>query len=226
MFGYKQDDLLGQTLDILLPASLRIRHSQHLTNFMSRARPCCRRPMGTPLQIRGVQKSGRLLPIDIQIDVLRADDQTFGVAFVRRMAFPQLSRSVGRCETTRRHRSPLSNSKRLSRSRGAQETAWRSFWCDCKLPCFTHACHWQRTTSHDIRTALNAIQVSTSMLREDSKGLSTEQLEHLDILEGERVCGDLSPDLAWCPAGASHMRSIITNVLDLSKIQSGKMEFE
>lgn len=144
MFGYTQQDLLGQTLDILVPPSLRDRHSRHLAHFLNR--PSGRRPMGTPLQIRGIQKSGRLLPIDIQIDMLRADDQVYGVAFVR--------------DNTQTQKA----FEEQSRARDSMAI-------------------FLRTTSHDIRTALNAIQVSTSVLREESKGLSADQLEHVDILE-------------------------------------------
>jgi len=67
-----------------------------------------------------------------------------------------------------------------------------------------------RTVNHDLRTALNAIVVSTSILKESSESFTAEQRECVNILE----------------AGSLHMRSIVTNVLDLSKIQSNKMELD
>ena len=65
--------------------------------------------------------------------------------------------------------------------------------------------------SHELRTPMNAIIGYTEMLQEDA-----EDLEEEDDL--------FSPDLKKIHTAGKHLLSLINDVLDLSKIESGKME--
>jgi signal transduction histidine kinase len=63
--------------------------------------------------------------------------------------------------------------------------------------------------SHELRTPLNAIIGVSEMLREDAEALK-QDLEPLD-----RVLGD-----------ARHLLALINDILDLSKIEAGRMELQ
>ena len=63
--------------------------------------------------------------------------------------------------------------------------------------------------SHELRTPLNAILGYGEMLYEDCEDLGYE---------------DLLPDLKKITSAGSHLLSLINNILDLSKIEAGKME--
>jgi signal transduction histidine kinase/CheY-like chemotaxis protein len=63
--------------------------------------------------------------------------------------------------------------------------------------------------SHELRTPLNAIIGYSEMLEEEA---------------GERGLDDLAPDLAKIHAAGKHLLALINDVLDLSKIEAGKME--
>jgi signal transduction histidine kinase/CheY-like chemotaxis protein len=63
--------------------------------------------------------------------------------------------------------------------------------------------------SHELRTPLNAIIGYSEMLEEESE---------------ERGLQDLSPDLSKIHAAGKHLLALINDVLDLSKIEAGKME--
>jgi len=63
--------------------------------------------------------------------------------------------------------------------------------------------------SHELRTPLNAIIGYSEMLEEEAQ---------------ERGIEDLSPDLAKIHAAGKHLLALINDVLDLSKIEAGKME--
>jgi ammonium transporter, Amt family len=68
--------------------------------------------------------------------------------------------------------------------------------------------------SHELRTPLNAIIGYSEMLGE--------------MIEAGEIAGDqetLTPDLGKISTAGRHLLSLINDVLDLSKIESGKMEF-
>lgn len=63
--------------------------------------------------------------------------------------------------------------------------------------------------SHELRTPLNAIIGYSEMLEEDAQ---------------ERGLDDMGPDLGKINAAGKHLLALINDVLDLSKIEAGKME--
>jgi len=63
--------------------------------------------------------------------------------------------------------------------------------------------------SHELRTPLNAIIGYSEMLEEEAQ---------------ERGLNDISPDLSKIHAAGKHLLALINDVLDLSKIEAGKME--
>jgi signal transduction histidine kinase len=63
--------------------------------------------------------------------------------------------------------------------------------------------------SHELRTPLNAIIGYSEMLEEDAE---------------EQGLDDMGPDLAKIHAAGKHLLALINDVLDLSKIEAGKME--
>ncbi len=63
--------------------------------------------------------------------------------------------------------------------------------------------------SHELRTPLNAIIGYSEMLEEEAQ---------------ERGLDDLAPDLGKIHAAGKHLLALINDVLDLSKIEAGKME--
>ncbi len=63
-FGYKREELIGQSIDVLLPERFRHSHSAHRTDYIARPRT---RPMGAGLELRGRRKDGSEFPIDIML---------------------------------------------------------------------------------------------------------------------------------------------------------------
>jgi PAS domain S-box-containing protein len=64
MLGYEVTELVGQSVEILVPADRRAGHEDTRSGFANRSQT---RVMGTGLNIHGQRKDGSLVPLDIQL---------------------------------------------------------------------------------------------------------------------------------------------------------------
>ena len=64
MFGYERSEILGQSVDILLPEAKRSGHAAHRKHFTSA--PSIR-PMGPELDLTGLRKDGSEFPVEISL---------------------------------------------------------------------------------------------------------------------------------------------------------------
>ncbi|HEX4785140.1 MAG TPA: PAS domain S-box protein [Candidatus Sulfotelmatobacter sp.] len=71
LFGYGRAELLGQELELLVPARLRHRHSEHRTHFFEEPRV---RPMGMGSELFGLHKNGREFPVEISLSPLETEE--------------------------------------------------------------------------------------------------------------------------------------------------------
>jgi PAS domain S-box-containing protein len=65
LFGYRRDELIGRTVDILVPVRLRTQHVRHLDAFNLRPGP---RRMGAGRDLFGLRKDGTEFPIEIGLN--------------------------------------------------------------------------------------------------------------------------------------------------------------
>jgi PAS domain S-box-containing protein len=68
LFGYAREDLLGESIDILLPTAARAGHHVHRAGFVER--PEARR-MGAGRDLYGVRKDGTSIPVEIGLNPIR-----------------------------------------------------------------------------------------------------------------------------------------------------------
>lgn len=67
MFGYDNDELVGRSIDVLLPQSMRRAHASLRRGFL--ADPTCR-PMGLGRGARGARRDGTEFPVEVWLSVL------------------------------------------------------------------------------------------------------------------------------------------------------------
>jgi len=70
-FGYARAELLGQKVDMLVPARYRDRHPEHRTGFFSAPRA---RSMGAGLELYGLRKDGTEFPVEISLSPLETEE--------------------------------------------------------------------------------------------------------------------------------------------------------
>ena len=79
LFGYQREELIGQTLEILLPERFQKGHVHHRTKFLSHPRV---RPMGVGMDLAARRKDGSEFPVEIGLSYIKTGNGLFTVGFV------------------------------------------------------------------------------------------------------------------------------------------------
>ncbi|MGE3470131.1 MAG: diguanylate cyclase [Vicinamibacterales bacterium] len=80
LFGYARGELVGRSLECLVPANVRQRHAEHRRRF--HAAPHLRR-MGDADRLSALRRDGTLVPVDIGLGSLMVSGRPRTLAFVR-----------------------------------------------------------------------------------------------------------------------------------------------
>jgi PAS domain S-box-containing protein len=80
VFGYRPEELLGQPIEVLVPARLRGGHAAHRQRYQGTPTP---RPMGSELALSGVRRDGSEFPVEISLSPLHTTQRTLVLAAVR-----------------------------------------------------------------------------------------------------------------------------------------------
>jgi PAS domain S-box-containing protein len=79
LFGYSRQELLRQSIDMLLPESLRERHATQREGYMKNPHT---RPMGSGLALRARRKDGSEFPVEISLSTFQTQQQSVAVSFI------------------------------------------------------------------------------------------------------------------------------------------------
>ena len=80
MFGYSREELIGNTIELLVPESSRKHHARDRAAYTAEPRT---RPMGTGRALTGRAKNGREFPVEISLSPLLTDEESLVMSIVR-----------------------------------------------------------------------------------------------------------------------------------------------
>jgi PAS domain S-box-containing protein len=80
LFGWKHDEIVGQPIEILLPARFRTMHQVHRSGYHAAPRT---RPMGLGLDLSGLRRDGGEFAAEISLAPLQVDGRSCVMAAVR-----------------------------------------------------------------------------------------------------------------------------------------------
>jgi len=194
MFGYGRDELLGKLIEILVPESLRHRHREHRRHY---AEHPVTRPMGTGLELFARRKDGSQFPVEISLSPIRSADGSRVIAIVRDIT----SRKQAEAQIAAIHQQFAAE---LAATNQQLEIRNREVERANRLKS-----EFLASMSHELRTPLHTIIGFADLLAEELKGaLNGDQ---------KRFVGHIQRD-------SRHLLELINDILDLSKIESGRLE--
>jgi len=80
MFGYARQEMIGQSVEILMPERFRSIHPQHRADYNVQPH---RRPMGAGLDLFGKRKDGSEFPVDIMLGPVETENGPLVLSIIR-----------------------------------------------------------------------------------------------------------------------------------------------
>ncbi len=192
--GYSREELLGQSIEILTPEELRVRHAGHRAGYW--AHPMLR-PMGTGLDLHVQRKDGTRAPVEISLSPLTYDGEKRVTAVIRDVTERKRSERQLR-EMHERFTADLTAANKELEARNRQiESANRL------------KSEFLASMSHELRTPLHTIIGFSELLAEELEGpLNEKQQRFVDHIHRDSL----------------HLLELINDMLDISKIEAGRLE--
>lgn len=172
IFGYRRGELIGKSVEMLVPGHMQESHIQLRSNFsFGEAKSL---PMSKNRILQGIKKDGSSVPISINLGKLHSSSNQIIMATVRDMTeFVQAQQDKEIAEVKNKVKS-----------------------------------EFLASMSHEIRTPMNAIIGMTHLALQTK--LDSKQKKYLESVD----------------RSAKSLLRIINEILDLSKIEAGKVELE
>jgi PAS domain S-box-containing protein len=204
VFGYPQHDLIGQSIEHLMPERFRARHVGHRMHYVHSLRV---RPMGAGLELFGRRRDGTEFPVEISLSPIEEDGDHVLVAAAirdmtdRRRVEAELILARQRAERAResadRSRRMADNARRLADQE--RENADRANQGKSRF---------LATASHDLRQPLQTLSLLNGTLR---RGVTQE---------------DAADAIGQQEQAIAAMSRLLNALLDISKLESGAIKPE
>ncbi|HXF80407.1 MAG TPA: PAS domain S-box protein [Usitatibacter sp.] len=189
MFGRREDEVLGRSLDELIPARFRERHARHVRCFGDAG--VTSRRMGALSAVSGLRKDGHEFPLEASISQHEVDGRTFFTAILRDITEREQAVQALRESEAKVRRLNAELERRVAERTSELEAANR------ELEAFDYS------ISHDLRAPINRIE-----------GFSAILLEEFDAKLGDRG----RELLQRIVASGQRMNQLVQDLLDLSTL--------
>ncbi|HEY6970579.1 MAG TPA: PAS domain-containing sensor histidine kinase [Candidatus Angelobacter sp.] len=196
MFGYTREELLGLNVDQLVPAAMRKGHNRYRESYTDHPKT---RPMGSGLELNAQRKDGSLFPVEISLSPNWTQEGLRVIAIVRDIS----------------ERKQAENRIRAIQEQHTAELAAKNAQLEARNREVEKAnrlkSEFLASMSHELRTPLHTVIGFSELLAEESEGALNEKQKRFlsHILQDSR-----------------HLLELINEILDLSKIEAGRLELQ
>ena len=198
LFGYASDEVIGKELHrLIVPAEFYPAHLQKFSEFKKTGHGDA---VGKTLELPAIRKDGVRVLLELSLASVELQDGWWSIGICRDISERKKNEAELRLahekteEVNKKLIDSIKESERLAKVADSANLAKSQFLT---------------SMSHELRTPLNAIIGYSEMLAEDAC---------------ENESSELYEDLLKIKAAGKHLLSLINDILDLSKIEAGKVE--
>lgn len=197
LFQRSHDEMLGLPIEALIPERFRGRHVSDRDHYI---RHPVRRPMGAGLDLYALRKDGTEIAVDINLSPLAGPEGDHVLCVVRDVS----ERRVAEEKIKMLNQNLERRSSALAQANAELSLRNREVERADRLKS-----EFLASMSHELRTPLNTILGFSELLSEQSAGaLNEKQKRYLTHIQRD----------------ANHLLELINDILDLSKIEAGRLE--
>jgi PAS domain S-box-containing protein len=194
LFGYSREQLLGRPVELLIPEDLRSTHVHHREYYWSKPQT---RTMGSGLSLQGQRQDGSRFPVEISLSPVESDDGFRVTAIIR---------DISERKQAEERILAIQQNYTMELAAKNQELAERNQEVERANRLKSE---FLAGMSHELRTPLHTIIGFSELLAEELEGpLNEKQQRFLSHIHKDSL----------------HLLELINDVLDLSKIEAGKVE--
>jgi PAS domain S-box-containing protein len=204
-FGYTASEAVGHPLaDLMIPVDQRRAYQDALPKYLKTGEAT---GMNRRFELSAVRKAGEIFPVEVAIAPISSDGAAMFAGYMRDIterrrneaALADYTRDLEVAHETQRQNSQqlatLVDQLRLTQRRAEDATRAKS--------------DFLASMSHELRTPLNAIILYSELLQE--------------VAEDDGGNKQSITDLQKIQSAGKHLLALINGILDLSKIEAGKM---
>ncbi len=194
LFGYTREELMGKSIEMLVPHGSRDSHAALRTGYWENP---ISRPMGTGRTLLALRKNGTQFPVEISLSPVHSEEGVCVAAIIRDVTERKRIEEEIRNLEERFSRELTAKNTELERRNREVERADQL------------KSDFLASMSHELRTPLHTIIGFSELLAEEIQGSLNDKQR--------RFVGHIRRD-------SQHLLELINDILDLSRIESGKVE--
>lgn len=214
-FGYTEGEVIGKSIDILLPNELKEKHVQHRTGFIKAP---ANRAMGSGRDLFAKRKDNTVFPVEISLSHFQRNNESFVIAFVidisvRKMNEAELllsTEKIHKINTELEHKVD-GRTKMLRETlvelEASKEELHKALKKEMELGDLKS--RFVTLASHEFRTPLSTILSSASLIgKYTQEEDDPKRLKHVNRIK----------------EAVGNMRDILEDFLSLGKLEEGQIE--
>lgn len=218
MFGYVEGELIGESLNILIPSTYHVAHENHFKDFM---KGCDKRQMGEgDFNLYGIRKNKEKFHVEIGLNPFELFGSTYIMALViditerkeHELQIEQLNAELEnkiKIRTKELERTVIDLKEEISLRVDAEKKAKKALQKEKELSDLKTK--FLSLVSHEFKTPLSSILTSTALL---SKYTLTEQQEKRD------------KHITTIKSKVKYLDNILNDFLSVERLESGKVNYK